>query len=253
MRIALRRLAFAAAALALRQPAADDRQARQLLEAQVRERKAQVEQVTASNAQLAAEVSSLQQDALSAQNPALLATTRRWSIAAGTAPVVGPGLRVVLSDAPAAADDPGNLDLRVQDADLQVLVNGLWAAGAEAVSINGQRVAGTTAIRSAGIAVLVDLVPLAGPYTVDAIGDAPGMQTKLALSAAGQHLAMLRATYGIGVDISSQRTLSMASSGTTALTFASAPKDALVAVGLADAPRATAVPESSPDSKEDVP
>ncbi|MBN9373796.1 MAG: DUF881 domain-containing protein, partial [Cellulomonas sp.] len=118
----------AAAAVALRQPTADDRQARQLLESQVRERKDQVQQLTASNAQLAAQVSQLQQAALSAQNPALRATTQGWSIAAGVAPVTGPGLRVVLADAQAAAADPENLDLRVQDVDLQVLVNALWAA-----------------------------------------------------------------------------------------------------------------------------
>ena len=56
-----------------------------------------------------------------------------------------------------------------------------------------------TAIRSAGDAVLVDLVALSSPYTVEAIGDAVDMQTALARASAGQHLATLRATYGIGV------------------------------------------------------
>ena len=240
----------AAGAVALRQPTADDRQARQLLESQVRERKDQVQQLTASNAQLAAQVSQLQQAALSAQNPALRATTQGWSIAAGVAPVTGPGLRVVLADAQAAAADPENLDLRVQDVDLQVLVNALWAAGAEAISINGQRIAGTTAIRSAGSAVLVDLVPLVGPYTVDAIGNAADLQTRLALSSAGQHIATLKATYGIGVSISSQRTLSMPGSGGTSLRSASVPDAALVAAGLADATPTARVPESGPDNKE---
>ena len=243
----------AAAALALRQPTADDRQARQLLESQVRDRKDEVEQQTAANAQLAAEVSALQQDALRAQDPALLATTQRWSIAAGTAPVGGPGLRVVLSDAPGVADDPENLDLRVQDVDLQVLVNGLWAAGAEAVAINGQRVAATTAIRSAGSAVLVDLVPLVGPYTVEAIGDAADLQTKLARSTAGQHTAMLHATYGIGVDITSQPKLALPASGATSLRAAAVPADALVQAGLADTTAASAVPESGPDKEGKVP
>jgi uncharacterized protein YlxW (UPF0749 family) len=240
----------AAAATVLRQPTADDRQARQLLESQVKERKDQVQQLSASNATLAAQVSALQQSALSAVNPALLATTQRWSIAAGSAPVTGPGLRIVLADAQAAAADPENLDLRVQDVDLQVLVNGLWAAGAEAISINDQRVAGTTAIRSAGSAVLVDLVPIVGPYTVDAIGSAPDLQTKLALSSAGQHVATLRATYGIGVSMSSQPTLRMPGSGATTLRSATVPNDALVAAGLADATPTAGVPESGPDKKE---
>ncbi len=239
----------ATAALALRQPTADDRQARQLLEAQVLERKDRVQQLTAFDAQLAAQVSALQQGALSSADPALLATTRRWAIAAGAAPVNGPGLRVVLSDAAGVADDPENLDLRVQDVDLQVLVNGLWAAGAEAVAVNGQRIAGTTAIRSAGSAVLVDLVPLVGPYTVEAIGDPADLQTRLARSAAGQHVAMLHATYGIGVQISSQPKLELPGSGATALHSASVPDDALVAAGLADAPAATDVPGSGPEGR----
>jgi uncharacterized protein YlxW (UPF0749 family) len=240
----------AAAAVALRQPTADDRQARQLLESQVRQRKDEVQQLSASNAQLAAQVSQLQQAALTAQNPALRATTERWSIAAGVAPVTGPGLRIVLADAQASAADPENLDLRVQDVDLQVLVNGLWAAGAEAISINGQRIGGTTAIRSAGSAVLVDLVPLVGPYTVEALGNPPDLQTKLALSSAGQHIATLRATYGIGVSISSQPKLSMPGSGGTTLQSASVPDAALVAAGLADATPTPAVPKSGPNNKE---
>ena len=243
----------AAASLALRQPSADDREARSLLASELRDRKAQVEQLQASNAQLAAEVTSLQQSALSLENPALLARTKPWSIASGVAPVTGPGLRIVLSDAPASADDPANLDLRVQDVDLQVLVNGLWAAGAEAISLNGQRVTGTTAIRSAGSAVLVDLVPLVGPYTVDAIGSAPDMQTKLARSSAGQHVATLHATYGIGVDISSQSALRMSGGGATNLQSATVPNAALVAAGLADATATPGVPESGPDKKEEVP
>lgn len=240
----------AAAAAVLRQPTADDRQARQLLESQVQQRKDEVQRLSASNAALAAEVSTLQQSALSGADPALLATTQRWSIAAGTAPVTGPGLRIVLSDAQAAAADPENFDLRVQDVDLQVLVNGLWAAGAEAIAINGQRVSGTTAIRSAGSAVLVDLVPLVGPYTVDAIGGASDLQTKLALSSAGQHIATLRATYGIGVSITSQATLHLPGSGATPLVAASVPDDALAAAGLAGPTPAAGVPESGPDNKE---
>jgi uncharacterized protein YlxW (UPF0749 family) len=243
----------ASAALALRHPSADDREARQLLESQLTDRKNTVEQLTASNAQLAAQVRSMQQGALSLQNPSLLATTRLWSIAAGVAPVTGPGLRIVLSDAQAAADDPENLDLRVQDVDLQVLVNGLWAAGAEAIAVNGQRVTGTTAIRSAGSAVLVDLVPLVGPYTVDAIGSAPDLQTKLARSSAGQHIATLKATYGIGVGISSQSALQMPGSGSTSLSSATVPNGALVAAGLADATPTPSVSESAPDTKKEVP
>ena len=54
-----------------------------------------------------------------------------------------------------------------------------------------------TAIRSAGQAVLVDLVPLTGPYVVEAIGDPERMPTRFAGTPAGDHLALLRAAYDI--------------------------------------------------------
>ena len=54
---------------------------------------------------------------------------------------------------------------RVTDRDLQTLVNEVWAAGAEAVTVNGQRLTALSAIRSAGDAVLVDFRPLNPPYT----------------------------------------------------------------------------------------
>ena len=80
---------------------------------------------------------------------------------------VGPGHR---RQRPA----PGRLAAaqgRVLDRDLQIVVNGLWAAGAEAISINGQRLTALSAIRSAGEAILVDFRPLSPPYVVSAVGE----------------------------------------------------------------------------------
>lgn len=232
-------LGVAAASLTLREPTTGDRQARQMLEQQVAQRKDAVAALEAANSQTAAEIAALQDAALRSEDPVLLDETRRWSVAAGTAPVVGPGLRVVLSDAPAAAEDTEDLDLRVQDVDLQVLVNGLWAAGAEAVAVNGQRLTAMSAIRSAGSAVLVDLVPLVGPYTVDAVGNAGELQANLARSSAGQHVAMLHATYGIGLQMSSVGELELPGSTVATLRQASVPDDAMVAERLTESPRAT--------------
>ena len=99
---------------------------------------------------------------------------------AGLVAVTGPGLVVTLANADQEADeDPvgGTTDEdprgRVQDGDLQVVVNALWAAGAEGISINGQRLGPATAIRFAGEAVLVDFRPVTNPYEVRAVGD-PG-------------------------------------------------------------------------------
>jgi len=248
---ALLGVGVAAAALALRTPTAGDRQARALLEHQVLEKRDVVDALEASNARTASEVTALQESALRSSDPQLLDRTRPWAVASALAPVVGAGLRIVLTDAAGTADNPDDLDLRVQDVDLQVLVNGLWAAGAEAVAVNGQRVGPTTAIRSAGSAVLVDLVPLVGPYTVEVIGDAPELQTRLARSTAGQHMAMLHATYGIGVQTSSVAKMELPGSGSLVLREATVPDEALAAAGLADAPAAAGVRQSGADKEGD--
>ena len=64
----------------------------------------------------------------------------------------------------------------MRDGYLQLVVNALWAAGAEAVSINGQRLGPTTAIRFAGEAVLVDFRPVTNPYEISAIGNPDALQ-----------------------------------------------------------------------------
>ena len=60
-------------------------------------------------------------------------------------------------------DDRASDTGRVLDRDLQVMVNALWAAGAEAIAINGQRLTARSAIRYAGEAILLDFRPLVPP------------------------------------------------------------------------------------------
>jgi uncharacterized protein YlxW (UPF0749 family) len=81
---------------------------------------------------------------------------------------------VRVDDAPDAVDavtGAGKPDLgRVLDRDLQEIANALWSAGAEAISINDQRLTATSTIRAAGSAILVDFRPVNRPYVVRAIG-----------------------------------------------------------------------------------
>ena len=100
----------------------------------------------------------------------------------GNAAVSGPGLLIVVDDSPSAAEDARD---RVLDIDLQVLANGLWEAGAEAISINGHRLSNLTAIRSAGDAITVDYRSLTRPYRVEAIGDARTLQARFVETSAG--------------------------------------------------------------------
>ncbi|GAA4391649.1 hypothetical protein GCM10023088_69010 [Actinomadura verrucosospora] len=115
------------------------------------------------------------------------------------APVAGEGLVVTLDDARrgASAAPGGAADGRVYDQDLQVLVNGLWAAGARAIGVNGRRLTPTTAIRAAGEAILVDYRPLGGPYEVTAVGDPGRLRAAFAGSPADRRLAALRDRFGI--------------------------------------------------------
>lgn len=201
-----------ASAVALRRPAPAALEARALLETQIRERTTRADELRVQNAELAAQVAQLQGAVASTDDPELFAQLQEDAVAAGVVPVTGPGLRIVLTDGEpgeATVDDASTL---VLDHDLQILVNGLWAAGAEAVAINGERLTSTTAIRSAGAAVLVDSIALSSPYTVEAIGDSAGMQTRMARLSAGQLLASL-AQYGIDVRVSAQRGLELPGRG----------------------------------------
>ncbi|MBQ7528725.1 DUF881 domain-containing protein [bacterium] len=95
----------------------------------------------------------------------------RSKIEAGLTGMKGPGIVVVLSDSPRTP--PANADpyfYIIHDVDLQSLVNELWAAGAEAVSINDQRVVTRTSIRCVGPTVLVNGVRISAPYNVKGIG-----------------------------------------------------------------------------------
>lgn len=139
-------------------------------------------------------------------------------VASGLVPVGGPGLRVTLDDAPdtgsSADGDPRtgiNDEGRVRSKDLQLITNGLWSAGAEAIAVNGQRLTSRTAIRFAGEAILVNFRPLTRPYTIEAIGDPEQMQTNFAESAAGSYMTGLRNNYGIMTTLTTQDDLDLPS------------------------------------------
>jgi uncharacterized protein YlxW (UPF0749 family) len=97
----------------------------------------------------------------------------------------------------------------VRDGDLQLVVNALWAAGAEAVSINGQRLGPTTAIRFAGEAVLVDFRPVTSPYEIRAIGNPDTLATEFLLSPEVGALAVISQTYGLRFEYAEEEELTV--------------------------------------------
>ncbi|MCQ4212213.1 MULTISPECIES: DUF881 domain-containing protein [Streptomyces] len=131
----------------------------------------------------------------------------------GAVAVHGPGVRLVVDDAKSAQtsggggprESAGFSDTgRVRDRDMQRVVNGLWQSGAEAVSINGQRLTALSAIRAAGDAILVDNKPLVPPYTVLAVGDGQRLSTRFQNSPDGMYLHALQENFGIRTSISAQ-------------------------------------------------
>lgn len=100
----------------------------------------------------------------------------REDVAAGSAAVSGPGLTVSLDDAPpSAADtapgDPHPNQLVVHQQDLQAVINALWAGGAEAMTLQGERVTSTSAFRCSGNILLLHGKVFSPPYEVTAIGN----------------------------------------------------------------------------------
>jgi len=105
---------------------------------------------------------------------------RQLRLVSGFAPGGGPGVRVTLNDSQRtgqAGEDP-NLFL-LHDDDVLRVVNELAAAGAEAISINGQRHIATTEIRCAGPAISVNNTRVTPPIQIMAVGDPATLESAL--------------------------------------------------------------------------
>lgn len=94
------------------------------------------------------------------------------SLQAGTTALRGDGVVVELGDAPRGPNsDAFKFDSsRIQDSDIQLVVNALFATGAEAVAVNDHRVVAVTPIRAAGGTIVVNYRPVTSPYRIAAIG-----------------------------------------------------------------------------------
>jgi uncharacterized protein YlxW (UPF0749 family) len=169
--------------------------------------------------------------------------------AAALVPVHGPGISVQLGDAaPTQQIDPAtgkSLTVppddngRLRDRDLQSVVNALWAAGAEAIAINDERLAPTTTIRAAGEAILVDLRPVASPYTIKAVGDPDVLLPRFADSVAARRYQSLSSVFGISFTVQREGDLALRAATGTDLRYAE-PLD------TTPPPAGSAAPRSAP-------
>jgi uncharacterized protein YlxW (UPF0749 family) len=181
---------------------------RRALVTDVQDRTRATDALSAQATTLRAEVSLVRRDALSknAAGRALAAQVALLELVTAEMPVRGPGIVVVLEDA-VSAERSASGDGRIFDRDIQDVVNALWAAGAEAISINGQRFTSLTAIRSAGDAVLVDLRPLASPYRVSAVGRVDTLEPAFVDSATARRFKTWTSLYGLGFRVTREEDL----------------------------------------------
>jgi len=203
---------FGISALALRAPATSGSQIKSSLVERIEASRAHADTQTRLIENVRGEINAAQAAALSQQSQTGLADElARLELAAGSVSVTGPGLELTIDDAPARVD-PKNSDVDPRTAtatdkgkviakDLQILVNGLWQAGAEAVSVNGHRLTARAAIRFAGEAILVDNRPLVRPYVITAIGDPGSLAVEFADNEGGSYLQYLKTNVNIRGDI----------------------------------------------------
>jgi uncharacterized protein YlxW (UPF0749 family) len=141
---------------------------RQSLLSQINQRKSDLDRTQVTLVGLQGDILALERalEGLDANYQGEFARLRELQSRTGFGIVHGPGVKVRVDSAP----DAGERRL-VRDEDLAKLVDGLWESGAEAISINDQRLTALTAIRNVGVAIHVNGRGLRPPFTVKAIGD----------------------------------------------------------------------------------
>ncbi len=105
------------------------------------------------------------------ESEALKSEVDYLSMVAGLTDVEGPGVMVVLQDSTASNTTGDENDYLIHDSDLLSVVNELRDAGAQALSLNGERILATSEIRCAGSVVMINGQRLAAPFVIYAIGD----------------------------------------------------------------------------------
>jgi uncharacterized protein YlxW (UPF0749 family) len=121
-------------------------------------------------------------------------------IAAGLVAMTGPGLVIQLSDSTLPVPSDGNAqDYLVSGSDVLTVVDQLWAAGAEGIAINSERVVVSTAIVDIGGSIVVNGAYVAAPYQVTAIGADTMFDTLTHQTAFADFIRARSEAFGIGV------------------------------------------------------
>jgi uncharacterized protein YlxW (UPF0749 family) len=214
-------LVFAAAVAQARSTAPGVKETQQVLVSSVRSSQAGANALAAQRGGLTAEVDNLRRSQLEgdAEGRRLLQQLDQLGFAGAVTKATGPGLTVTLTD-PGVSPDlsdvskeriPGSRQV-VLDRDLQLVVNSLWAGGAEAVAVGGVRIGPNVTIRQAGGAILVDNQPINSPYVVIAVGPPHAMQDAFERSPGFQRMRLL-ASYGVAATVSAHDSLTVPAEG----------------------------------------
>jgi len=129
-------------------------------------------------------------------------TLKQLSIVSGSENLKGEGIVIVLTDGNTALEPDLRQDSLVHDSDVLTVANELKAAGAEAISVNGQRIISTSAIRCVGPVIQVNYQKVAAPFTIKAIGNAQYLESALNIK---NGVADLLREIGIGVKITREK------------------------------------------------
>lgn len=204
-------------------------QTQHVLSANARTAEGRTRDSTATRDALAGQVEAARRSRLAgdAQGRELLAALEQDEFGAGVTAVTGPGLTVTVTEPPPSPNLSDVSKQRVAgspqtilDRDLQLTVNSLWAAGAEAVSVGGVRIGPNVTMRQAGGGILVDNQPVASPYVVVAIGPPHAMQEVFEHTPAMQRLTLLAASYGVGISVQTRDRLTVSAASVRDVNFA---------------------------------
>jgi uncharacterized protein YlxW (UPF0749 family) len=159
-----------------------------------------------------------QTNGLRTEEQAEQARLQRLGVRTGFGAVKGPGIQVSVNSAP---DSAGNQ--LVRDSDLTLLTDALWTAGAEAISVNGQRMTALSAFRNVGIGILLNSQPISPPYVFDVIGNPNTMPADLLSSSAGAKWYALKNSLGFRFDVHTAGTMSLPAAAPPQLRSAKVP------------------------------
>ena len=191
----------------------------------VKQQRMTTENQRLSEATIALNQMKAERDTLLEQNQALEKTLKEYQDGnlggemeqlmafAGLTEISGTGVTVTMNDSSSKGGGDMNAYL-VHAEDILQVVNELYAAGAEAVSINGQRMVGGSAISCAGSIVMVNGVRVAAPFEIKAVGEPSVL--KAALHFPGGVVDNL-APWGIEISVKEEMTVIVPAYTQTAL------------------------------------